>query len=485
MPAARSATPATIPAHAPTSPPMAPNRWGLLGVSLVMFMAGLDSNIVNVALPALARELHQPFAAVQWVVLSYLLVTTAIAAAVGRLGDQLGKKRVYLAGTLVFTFGSLLCGLSPSLGALVAARAVQGLGGAVCLALSFAVGGELVPKEQMGRTIGWLGTVASVGMTAGPTLGGLLLTWLGWQWMFLVNVPLGVLAYGLLRRSLPGPDAPQDLTQDWAGMGLMALWVTCYTLGLTWIESAGFWNPLVLGLLGAAAIGAAGFVAYEQRVAYPFLNPRVLRHGPLSASLLASLLVQGVMIATTIVLTYFLTGAAHYSPARIGLLLSVGPLTTVLLSPVAGYLSDRFGAARVMLAGTGLMVLAGLSLAFLQPETSDRLLALRLVLLSLGYTLFRTPNNAQVITLAPLAERGLVSGLLMKTRTLGQITGAALVGSVFARLLSEAGFADVSQASVPALVSSTQGAFWLIASLALAAAALVYASVRSSSPVFS
>ncbi len=306
-----SASVATRPHLDPAGAPAAANRWGLVGVSLVLFLAGLDSNIVNVALPTLARELHQPFAAVQWVVLSYLLVTTASMAAVGRLGDLLGKKRVYLAGTLLFTGSSLLCGLSSSIGSLVAARAVQGMGGAVCLALSYAVGGELGSPARVGRTIGWLGTVASVGMTAGPALGGLLLTWWGWPALFLVNVPLGLVACGLLYRYLPQADALPGQALDWAGMALMALWVTCFTLGLTRIEADGLGHPVVLGLLAAATVGAVGFVAYEQRIAQPFLSPQVLRHGPLSASLLASLLVQGVMIATTIVLTYFLTGAAQ------------------------------------------------------------------------------------------------------------------------------------------------------------------------------
>ena len=178
-------------------------RWALVSLSLSMLLSSLDTSIANVALPTLAQAFTASFQEVQWVVLSYLLVITTLVVSVGRLGDLVGRRRLLLAGIILFTGASALCGGAPTLWLLIAGRAVQGLGGAIMMALTMAMVGETVPKGKTGSAMGLLGTMSAVGTALGPSLGGVLIAGFGWRAIFLVNVPLGILTFLLARRSLP------------------------------------------------------------------------------------------------------------------------------------------------------------------------------------------------------------------------------------------------------------------------------------------
>jgi MFS family permease len=281
-----AATSSTAPA-APAAPVVV-----LTSLALGMLLPSLAISSANVALPTLAQAFGARFADVQWVVLAYLLATTTLVVGAGRLGDLVGRRRLLLGGIALFSVVSAVGALAPSLAWLIAARAAQGLGAAAMMALTMAFVGETVPKARTGSAMGLLGTMSAVGTALGPSLGGLLIAGPGWRAIFLINLPLGLLALGLAWRSLPTDTRrPQAARFDVAGTALLALTLAAYALAMTR-------HPW---LLAAAALGLALFIAVESRVASPLLKLAQFRDLALSASLAMNALVSTVMMATLVV----------------------------------------------------------------------------------------------------------------------------------------------------------------------------------------
>lgn len=242
----------------------------LAGLSLAVLLASLGTSIANVALPTLAEAFAAPFQQVQWVVLAYLLAITTLIVGVGRLADLSGRRRLLLGGIALFTLASALGAAAPALAPLVAIRAVQGLGAAVMMALGLAFVGDILPKDKTGSAMGLLGTMSAMGTALGPSLGGGLISAFGWPAIFLVNLPLGVVAFVLCYRHLPAIAAKAESGHpafDHAGMVLLALTLAAYALAMT--MGGGRFGPLNLALLAAALVGAGLFVMVERRTASP------------------------------------------------------------------------------------------------------------------------------------------------------------------------------------------------------------------------
>jgi MFS family permease len=327
-------------------------RWAFASLSLSMLLSSLGTSIANVALPTLAQAFNASFQDVQWIVLSYLLAVTTLIVSVGRIGDITGRRRLLLAGLVLFTAASGLSGVAPTLWLLIVARAAQGLGAAIMMALTMALVGETVPKARTGRAMGLLGTMSAIGTALGPSLGGVLIAGFGWRAIFLLNLPLGILAFLLAYRDLP-VDRPGPKTDragfDHAGTLLLALTLAAYALAMT--IGRGRFGPLNLALLSAAGFGGGLFVRAEARAASPLIRLAMFRAPVLSASLAMSALVSTVMMATLVVGPFYLSLALGLDAARVGLLVSIGPLVVALTGVPAGRIADRFGAGRVTIVG--------------------------------------------------------------------------------------------------------------------------------------
>ncbi|MGE3191773.1 MAG: MFS transporter, partial [Vicinamibacterales bacterium] len=347
----------------------APERWALASLSLSMLLSSLGTSIANVGLPTLARAFGASFQEVQWIVLAYLLAITTLVVGAGRLGDLVGRRRLMVAGIAVFTLASAACGAAPTLGLLVAARAAQGLGAAVMMALTVAFVGETVSQARTGRAMGLLGTMSAIGTALGPSLGGMLTAALGWRAIFLVNVPLGLLAMHLARRHLPAGDRTPESGRpgfDHVGTLLLALTLAAYALAMT--MGRGRFSGGNLALLAAAACGAGLFVLAEARVASPLIRLTMLRDRGLRGGLAMSALVSAVMMATLVVGPFYLAGALGLDTALVGLVLSAGPIVAALAGVPGGRLVDRYGAPRMTVAGltagaSGCLLLAALPAA--------------------------------------------------------------------------------------------------------------------------
>ncbi len=445
-------------------------RGALAGLSLSMLLSSLGTSAANVALPALAGALGASFAEIQWVVLAYLLAVTVSIVSVGHAGDLVGRQRLLRLGLALFVVASALCGVAPTLGALVAARALQGLAGAVLMALSVALVGESVPQERTGSAMGLLGTMSAVGTALGPSLGGLLLAAAGWRAIFLVNVPLGLLALLLTSRLLPAPPgARRRAAFDRAGTLLLAATLSAYALAMT-VGPGRSGAALLLAALGAAGL----FARVEGRASAPLVQIQVLRAPELVSGLASSALVATVIMATLVVGPFYLAHGLGLEVARVGLAMSTGPLVAALCGVPSGRLVDRFGASRMGLAGL-VGMLAG---CVLVATTSTGFGALGylapLALLTGSYALFQTANNTSVMLSAGADHRGAISGLLSLSRNLGLITGTAAMGAVF---VSAAG-ADVATAGPGALAHGLRVTFGVAAGVIVAALGLAVRALR-------
>ena len=414
-------------------PQPSPERWlGLIGLCLGVFMFTLDASIVNVALPTLVAAFGTTFATVQWVVLAYLLIATALVMAAARLGDIHGKKRAYLAGLAIFTLGSLLCGLSPSAGWLIAFRALQGLGAVFVSALGAAIVGEMFAANERGRALGMIGSAVLLGVALGPSVGGFIIQLVGWRWMFLVNIPVGIAAMSVVYRFVPDiPGRPASAGLDWPGTLLACVMLGGLALGLTWGQRDGFETPLVVTLLAVAVVGFAAFLYVEARVASPILDLRVFRNKPFATGLLMGYLVFLVLGGTGFLQPFFLEVMAHYPTAKVGLLLAVSPIVGGVTAPMGGALADRIGPRWVALAGLLLVALGCLLFTSIDEHVSVWGFAFRVAPVGLGMGLFNAANNSSVLNAVPRDQLGIASAMLSLMRTLGQTTGVPVIASIF------------------------------------------------------
>ncbi|MBY3173574.1 MFS transporter [Rhizobium leguminosarum] len=448
-------------------------RWALASLSLSMLLPSLGTSIANVGLPSLAQAFDAAFQDVQWIVLAYLLAITTLIVSVGRLGDITGRRRLLLIGILLFTLASVLCGVAPTLWLMIAARAVQGLGAAIMMALTMAFVGETVPKERTGSAMGLLGTMSAIGTALGPSLGGLLIAGLGWPAIFLVNVPLGVLTFVLAYRHLPadiGRTKADRKSFDMAGTLLLALTLSAYALAMT--IGHGRFGLLNIALLSAAVFGTGLFVFAEARAASPLIQLTVFRNRVLTASLAMNALVSTVMMATLVVAPFYLSHALGLNQALVGIVMSIGPVISILSGVPAGRLVDRLDAPFVVVAGLLAMAAGSVAMAVL-PGISGYIAAI--AMLTPGYQLFQAANNTAVMADVRPDQRGVISGMLNLSRNLGLITGASVMGAVFA---FSSGTPDITAAHPEAIASGMRITFAVAAALVVIALAIAAGSYR-------
>ncbi len=423
--------PATTDAATPAS--AATDRWLLASLSLTMLLASLGTSIANVGLPTIALAFNASFQQVQWVALAYLLVITTLVVSVGRMGDLAGQRRVLLAGIALFTAGSALCGAAPSLWMLIAARAVQGAGAAIMMATTMALAAAAVPKARTGSAMGLLASMSAVGIALGPALGGVLIEVLGWRAIFLVKLPLGLAAFLLAQRTLPNDAQPGTKARprfDHAGTLLLALTLATYALAVT--TGHGRFGALNAALLMAAGIGAALFVLAESRAVAPLVELALFRDPVLGAGFVMSVLVLTVMMAILVIGPFYLTGTLRLDAAGVGLAMSSGPLAAAVVGVPAGRLADRLGCHRMIVTGLAVMAVGCLGFVVLPAGLGVAGYVMPLVVMTAGYALFQAANNTAVMMSVLPSQRGVVSGLLNLARNLGLITGASVMGAVFA-----------------------------------------------------
>jgi MFS family permease len=408
------------------------DHWRLAALALAMLLPSMSTSIANVALPTLAVSFSVSLDQVQWVVLAYLLATTALIVGAGRLGDTVGPTRLLLAGIALFTGASLACGLAPSLWVLVVARAAQGMGAAVMMALTVALVRDLVSKERTGSAMGLLGTVSAIGTALGPSLGGALIATWGWPSVFLLMAVAGALAFLVGTRLFPADRALERkvVGLDPVGTALLAVALGAYALTMTLGGSAPW--PLSAVLVSLILAGVIAFAGVERRVASPLIHMDLLGDRAVSAGLASVALISTVGMTTLVVGPFYLSGVLGLDAATTGLVMSVGPGIAALVGVPAGRLVDRLGPFRASIIGLG-SVATGSTLMVLLPamlHVCGYLVAL--AILTAGYALFQAANNTAIMQEVSPEQRGVTAALLGLARNLGLITGASAMGALFA-----------------------------------------------------
>ena len=427
----------TVEASAKTSAHDTPSKWTVLAIVAVgVFMCTLDTSIVNVSLPAIARYFDVPVGAqIEWVIIAYLVIIASTLLVVGRLADRIGRKPIWLAGLLVFTLGSALCGAAPSLWLLIVARVLQGIGGSLLMAVSPAMLVGAFPPNERGRALGMNATVVALGITAGPPLGGAITSAASWRWIFYVNVPIGIAGAIATWIVLPRDRPAGERTRfDIAGAVAIGLALASLTTLLSIGNDVGWGSWIVYALAGVFAIAGVLFVLQERRHKAPLLDARLFKNRLFAwatASLVLSFLAG---FATAFLLPIYLEQLRGFGLAHTGVLLTAFPLVVAVVAPISGHAADRIGTR--WLAAAGMTVLcAGLALmGMLGADSPQWQIVAVQVVSALGMGLFQSPNNSAIMGAAPRDRQGVAAGMLATGRTMGQSISVAIAGAVFVSL---------------------------------------------------
>jgi EmrB/QacA subfamily drug resistance transporter len=412
---------------------MEPRRWVILSsVSIGTFMATLDGSIVNISLPMIQQAFGVSLPTVEWVVVAYLLVVGSALLPMGRLGEVLTFKRVYVAGFAVFTIASGLCGAAPGPEALIGFRVLQGVGAAMLQAMGPAIIARSFPAHERGRALGLNGVSVSIGLSVGPALGGLLTDFGSWRAIFFVNVPVGIIAIIWALRVLPQEEHGERRRFDIPGAIFSAAALFALLLALIDGESFGWTSPLVVGLLVSSVVLGALFVRTERSSPAPMMDLNLFRSRAFSAGLASVVFAFAGLFTATFLLPFLLERGAGYSPLQAGLLLTPVPITTAIVAPFAGAFTDRYGARLPASLGIAIMVASLLVLTQLPANFTIPDLVWRLVFMGIGQGLFMTPNTTAVLGSAPRHRVGTASGVLAQMRIDGQAIGIAVSGLVVA-----------------------------------------------------
>lgn len=454
----------------PPAAAIAPNKWWiLLSISMALFMSATNITTMNLVLPSLLQIFNSTYAAVQWVVLSYLVAMAVCLPGIGRWADLMGRKRVFMQGQVLFTVGATLCALAPDIPWLIGFRVVQAAGAAMMAGIGIAIVTETWPASQRGTALGISSGCIALGSVVGPLIGGFLLEWFSWRALFLINVPVGLLSLLIVWRVVPDLGATNRGERfDFVGAATIGSALLCFSLSLTLGQGMGYTSPPIVALMVAALLSLIAFIVIEGRVADPMVNLGLFRDVAFSLNLLSALVIFLSLAGIMLVLPFYLDLVLGVSERTMGLLLTVIPVGYVAMTPLAGILSDRIGTRTMISGGLALTCVSMLLAAQLNADSSLWQFVLYLVPLGVGMGAFNTPNTSAIMGRAPRAQLGVVSSLLTETRTLGQASGVAILGSFFAlRLQVYAGpLATVDTASAGHIVQALRDDFLVAALLA-------------------
>src|SRR5579871_1975982 len=447
--------------------------WTFAVTSAALFMASLDNLVVTTALPSIREHLHASLQGLQWTVNAYTLTFAVLLLTGATLGERYGRRRMFVAGLAVFTVGSAAAALAPGIGWLVAARAVQGVGAAVLIPLTLTLLSAAVPPERRGLVLGAWGAIGGLAVAVGPLVGGAIVDGASWQWIFWVNVPIGIALLPFARTKLT--ESKGTATRlDWPGVVLASLGLFGIVLGVVRGNAHGWTSVTVLPPMVIGAVLVAAFVAWELRGARtPMLPMRLFRSRGFTMTNAASLLMYFGMFGSIFLLAQFLQVVQHYSPLQAGLRTLPWTAMPVFIAPIAGTLSDRIGGRPLLVIGLAMQAIGlGWLAAITSPTVAYADLVPAFVVSGAGMSLFFAPVANMVLGSVRRDQEGIASGANNAIRELGGVFGVAVLGAVFS--------AHGSYASGTAFVAGLAPAVWIGAAgvAAAAGAALLLPRVR-------
>lgn len=400
------------------------NRWTiLLAVVSMTFMATLDSSIVNVALPVMSSKLSVSMASIGWVVTSYLIVISSTILIFGRLGDIKGKTRVFRYGVGLFTAGSLFCGISPNLVLLVISRIVQAIGAACAMSANQGIITHVFPANERGRALGTSGTFVALGTMVGPPLGGFIVSALSWHYIFLINIPIGIIVYIVGARVLPKTSRSLDEKVDTIGAALFVITIVALFGSLIRGQEIGYDKATVIGGFVISIIAFIAFILAEKRIKMPLLDLHIFENRLFSISILCGFISFTAIGSSNIIQPFYLQDTLKLSPAVTGMFMMVYPIILSVVAPASGYLSDKIGSEFLTFLGL-IFTSAGLILMSTLNQYSSLLtMGIFIAIMSLGNGLFQSPNNSLIMSTVPKNKLGIAGSVNALIRNLGMVVG--------------------------------------------------------------
>ena len=446
-------------------------KWWTLGaVAVGLFMIMLDNTIVNVALPSIERSLHMSISSLEWIVTAYALTFAALLITGGKLGDLLGRRKMFTAGLVVFTLASLACGLAPSAGVLIAARAVQGVGAAVMSPATLSIITATFPPKERGQAIGIWAGVSALALAIGPLVGGLIVDNISWHWIFYVNVPVGIVGIIVSRLVIAeSRDTSHEQSVDLPGLVTSSGALLALSYALIEGNRHGWASPEIISLFVVAAVLLAVFIRLELRQRLPMLDLGLFKIGGFVGANTVAMLVSLGMFGVFFFISLYVQNVLGYSPTKAGAIFLPMTILIILIAPIAGKLSDRVGPRWLMGAG---MSILGVSLLLYQRiglHTGFWSLLPQLVLGGIGMALTMSPMTSAAMASVPVDKAGVGSGVLNSFRQVGGSLGIALMGAI---LLSYQHPTASRAVAAQQFVNGLHAALLVSAGIAFAAAAV-------------
>lgn len=403
------------------------NRWFiLLTVVLMVFMCCLDGSIVNVALPVMSKKLNVTMASIEWVITSYLIVISAMILIFGRLGDIKGKTNIYRFGIGLFTFGSFLCGMTNSLFVLVLARSIQAVGAAATMSTSQGIITHVFPVNERGRALGISGAFVALGTMVGPPIGGFIVSVFSWEYIFLINVPIGIITFIFSIKMFPKSEKVLKEKLDIKGSILFVVGIVLLFGALVQGQNTGYNNPIIISGFIISVIALVSFIIIQKIVKLPLLQLSIFKNHLFSLSIFCGFVSFIAISAVTIILPFYFQDVLKLSPAITGIFMMISPLILAVVSPVSGYLSDKIGSEFLTFLGLILMSVGFLFMASLNENSSLLIVAIFIAIMTIGNGMFQSPNNSLVMSTVARNKLGIAGSVNALVRNLGLVLGVSL-----------------------------------------------------------
>lgn len=448
----------------------------LAAVALGVIMDGLDGSIVNVVLPVIAADFGTDTGTIAWVVITYLLMMAGFLLVFGKLADRGHIRKIFVGGFVIFTAGSAVCGLSPDLFWLLAARMFQGVGAAMIAAAAPMLCVKCLPPKMLGLALGVLTMASSIGFAAGPALGGILTHYLSWHWIFLINIPIGIAAVPFALRVIPKDGAAEKKPFDLMGAVLLFALMAFGIYALERLPHLGTTNPQIIVCAALFVLFAVLFAFRELRTPTPLINVRVFAAWRFSAVMVAFLIINVVYMGVVYLLPFYLSTGMQFDTATSGMYLLIPPALTAILGIPIGKWSDRTGRRSFSIGACIVLVLFNLIYAVIFPEMGIMPLLCALVLMGVLWGLAGGPAASRIVENAPEGERGTGSSLMAVCIYLGSVVGTALYATIFTFATSPNGTV-VAFADLPLATFLSGFHFTILAGIGLAVLAVILSAV--------
>ncbi|MEY8001257.1 MFS transporter [Clostridium sp. Mt-5] len=401
-------------------------RWIILfTVVSATFMSTLDGSIVNVALPDMSAKLHVAMAGIEWVVTGFLITILATILIFGRLGDIKGKTKVFRFGVILFTVGSLLCGLTNSLPFLIAARSIQAVGAAATMATNQGIITQVFPANERGSALGIIGTSVALGGMTGPPLGGFIVSAASWKYIFLINVPIGIIVFIMSIKIFPKSDKVLDEKLDGKGSFLFMISIILMFGALVQGQSIGYNNPIMISSFIVSLIAFVIFIIVETKIKLPLLQLGIFKNSLFSISIICGFISFVAISASNIILPFYFQDTMKLSPASTGLYMMVSPVVLSIVAPLSGHLSDKIGSEVLTLIGLFFTSLGLFFISSLSEKSPLIMIVIYIVIMTIGNGMFQSPNNSLIMSTVPRNKLGIAGSVNALVRNLGFVVGTS------------------------------------------------------------